>query len=315
MKLEIAIPVFKRPDLFRELLNTISLVESDRIAVSVYDDTDCSYTENETVCSDFEKKLNIIYKRNLINLGIDANIAQCFSKASHNWVLVVGEDDLLNPEGLTDLLDQLSGTRSDVVICRYNYFKNGKILQGLNPTQNFGSWQDFCNCYFDKLGFIGSFCIRADKPSDRNYLELNSFFGHLGMLLELLKVNQEPEFSHDVVVYNRVGGLDAFSWKSDALIVQQGMSTLLDYVSVNGLTELDLKPISTLVDNAFNPYKPKRALRLKAEGVLGSSTILREAFKRKSIGLLIIVMVPYPMCYLILKCYQAYKWNWAHENS
>ncbi|CAM3757446.1 glycosyltransferase family A protein [Mucilaginibacter galii] len=101
----IAIPSYGRPEEFEELLT--SIINSTQLPDEVI------------ICEDYSKQRSILkvigdkwapvfeakgckfnYIENEINLGYDANIRKLIQLSSFKWVILIGNDDLLLPEGI-----------------------------------------------------------------------------------------------------------------------------------------------------------------------------------------------------------------------
>jgi abequosyltransferase len=106
--LSIAIPTYNRASCLRLLLENLApqLIGEQRVEVIVSDNA--STDDTATVVTQFQRAgLPLNYVRNSGNLGADANILQCFSLAFGKYVWVVGDDDVIVPGALSQVLDLL----------------------------------------------------------------------------------------------------------------------------------------------------------------------------------------------------------------
>jgi hypothetical protein len=88
--LTIAIPVFERTDFFEEALLSI-LNQSLQCKVIVVDNNS-SHTFFEDMCA----KFNVDYFQNSSNIGMFSNWNKCFELAKTDFVMILGDDDILD---------------------------------------------------------------------------------------------------------------------------------------------------------------------------------------------------------------------------
>lgn len=105
--LTIAIPTFNRAEILKETLEEVlKITKGKNIEIVVSDN--CSEDDTEKYMMHMVNKFpEIRYYRNAENLGPDRNFLNCFEKAKGEYVLLLGDDDLLLENGLDSLLDAL----------------------------------------------------------------------------------------------------------------------------------------------------------------------------------------------------------------
>ncbi len=116
--LTLAIPTFNRSPFLAELLTSLlpqfAALSSGTAELLISDN--CSTDETESVVRQFVARgLPCRYLRNKANLGADANFLQCLDEATGQYVWVFGDDDLLVPNAIPDLLSLLEQTEVDLV--------------------------------------------------------------------------------------------------------------------------------------------------------------------------------------------------------
>src|SRR4051812_19448075 len=109
--LTIAIPTFNRAGYLEQNLEQLRLemkgVPESSVEILVSDN--CSPDSTARVVeAAIASGLKIRYVRNVENVGWGPNFAQCFGLAAGNYVLLLGDDDLLVDGALKLLLDRLS---------------------------------------------------------------------------------------------------------------------------------------------------------------------------------------------------------------
>ncbi|MCH9770196.1 MAG: glycosyltransferase [Gammaproteobacteria bacterium] len=113
MTLSICIPTYNRSKHLENCLNSIMISArslSGEIEVCISDNASTDRTES--VVASAKRSLNIAYKKNKVNLGIPQNFLNVVNMARGEFVWLIGDDDLLMPSGIADLI-QLINTNSN----------------------------------------------------------------------------------------------------------------------------------------------------------------------------------------------------------
>lgn len=123
----IAIPTWNRAAYLRlnlAQLETETIGKTHLVEILISDN--CSTDETAATVSEFTARgMKMRYIRNPENIGSDHNIAQCFNEAAGQYVLILGDDDMLVDGALGKLLKELGGNRYGVVFLRpYGYDKD-----------------------------------------------------------------------------------------------------------------------------------------------------------------------------------------------
>ena len=116
--ISLAIPTFNRAafltELLRSLLPQFAGLSSGTVELLISDN--CSTDATESVIRQFVARgLPCRYLRNSANLGADANFLKCLDEATGQYVWVFGDDDLLVPNALPDLVSLLEQSEVDLV--------------------------------------------------------------------------------------------------------------------------------------------------------------------------------------------------------
>jgi len=104
-KLSICIPTFNRYQHLVNCLNSIILNTNYReedVQICVSDN--CSTDETESVVHNAQEKIDIVYKKNKSNIGMARNFLEVVNMADGEYVWIIGDDDLLMPTALENLL-------------------------------------------------------------------------------------------------------------------------------------------------------------------------------------------------------------------
>ena len=121
MKFSICIPQYNRIDFLLKSLSLIGKQTYPSIEVIVSDDCSTDNTEQAITKLAPVYKFPLIYKRNDSNMGYDRNFRQSIELASGEYVIVIGNDDSINPNydlgTLADFLE--SHGRPDLGFCNF----------------------------------------------------------------------------------------------------------------------------------------------------------------------------------------------------
>ncbi len=135
--LSITIPTFNRAPFLAELLETLLPQLRDEPRAELLLSDNASTDETSALVAGFQTRgLRLRYLRNGENLGSDANFLQCLFQARGKYVWVLGDDDLLTPDAVPQLLSLLD---------------QGEL------TDDLGRPQDFDLVYLSSFGFSGQY--------------------------------------------------------------------------------------------------------------------------------------------------------------
>jgi glycosyltransferase involved in cell wall biosynthesis len=109
MKLSICIPTFNRSIYLSNCINSISANKGVDTDFQVCISDNCSTDKTEKVIRDSVTQIPIKYSRNKTNLGLAKNILKAVDMADGEFVWLIGDDDLLMPNALSEVLALLNG--------------------------------------------------------------------------------------------------------------------------------------------------------------------------------------------------------------
>jgi abequosyltransferase len=121
--LTIAIPTYNRSQYLVRLLESLKPqmeAARDLFGIELLLSDNASTDQTSEVVQDFCKNASFPCRtfRNQTNLGADGNILQCFTEAAGKYVWIVGDDDILLPGALLELLKLLQERDFDIVHLR-----------------------------------------------------------------------------------------------------------------------------------------------------------------------------------------------------
>ena len=191
----VVVPAYNRPEELRELLNSVLSQSMSPLEVVIVED--CSPERNllRQVCSDFKllfdaKSINLRLIENDVNLGFDRNLRKCLGSPDGKWALLLGNDDLLLPNAVEEVVRYLS--ENDVSVASRSFIrfdKDVKMPLGVSSISDvdmvFNVKNSSSNMIFRSGAFIGGLLFDVDFCR-RN--EVNAYDGSLYYQIYLFSV-------------------------------------------------------------------------------------------------------------------------------
>ncbi len=275
-KLTLGFPVYRRPDLLAGALNAITQSGcKDDVEVLVCDDS--TERANERVVEEAANTgLSIHYVNNERNLGIDANIKQCFDLARTEYCWVLGEDDHVTADGLSAVLAAIAETSSSIYFADYVYCSNDysrllskPLFSGLTVDS-----QESILARFHRIGFVGSIVIRQDlwaKVSPQ--APLGTYYHHVSVVgYSIFALNASVGYIGNICVLNRAEDGKSASWVQQALAVHFGYYRAIRFFeSYLSTAQRDL--LHSKSRELFRPYSVAWLLSKRADGAFSSQDI------------------------------------------
>ena len=255
--LTIAIPTWNRASflalslerLSQEGLNSWGLVEV------LICDNDSSDDTQRVVSEAIANGTPIRYVRNVENIGSDANIAQCFNLAQGEFVLIMGDDDLLIDGALTLLLKHLASGDYGVVCLRPYGFDADFRREYPGPVGSdrvFSEVGEFLAAISSLMTFISSCVINKSLLLG---VDAQQFCGdnlvQVHLVLRAALAGKENLFLDRYLIAckrNNSGGYD-FSQ-----VFVSNLGEVLDSCRPLGLKERDILAIENRLMLSFHPY-------------------------------------------------------------
>lgn len=106
--LSLCLPTYNRARCLREQFKRILAISpEDRKSIEIIVSDNCSTDDTPNVVQEYRNQIPFTYLRNQQNLGADRNFLQCLHNARGKYVWLLGDDDFLQTEYLSELLNQL----------------------------------------------------------------------------------------------------------------------------------------------------------------------------------------------------------------
>ena len=124
--LTIGILSFNRANALRRLLESCVVIPNDLVREVIVCD-DCSAFDVHELCNEFSDKLNTRVVRHSTNRGYARNYLSLFAHCRTEWLMIVADDDLVDPDQVGRLTRTLSGSSSCFISSVYN--RNGNLIR------------------------------------------------------------------------------------------------------------------------------------------------------------------------------------------
>lgn len=163
--LTIAIPTYNRSGCLAQLLEFLApqLAGETRVELLISDNASPDDTP-EVVASFQARGTELTYSRNETNIGSDANFIRCYEMARGEYVWIFGDDDIIVPGGLQEVLSRLETGDFELLFVRTKGFsgryEHSAASEIAHKIKVFSRPEDFALYAYAGLTFISSNIIR-----------------------------------------------------------------------------------------------------------------------------------------------------------
>jgi glycosyltransferase involved in cell wall biosynthesis len=257
--LTISIPTYNRADfLEKNLFQLGRLCKNQMEDIEILISDNCSPDHTSLVVTKFNSSsFPIRYIKNEINIGSDANIAQCFNLAKGKYVLILGDDDFILSGILEQIIPILKGDIKTGVICMKPYgLQSDDLYEAPIDTQKtiltFNDAGKYLAHINKLITFISSNIINKSLLTDvdaRNFMGENLVQVHL-VIKAALRSEQNifiDQFSL-ACTRNNSGGYD-FS-----KVFVTNLGNILDIYESHGLARKSITQFENKLLFTYYPY-------------------------------------------------------------
>lgn len=178
--LTIYIPTYNRKEQLKACLDHICPQINDEVVLVVRDNNSNSF-DCESFCSEYVKRFGIIYQRNVVNVGMECNIAKGFEFCETKWLWVVGDDDWVIEGAVSHVLQTIKKHESAVFI-KFNSSFSG-VVEGIDSfCEVMKTPYEFTNSYFISEGVHNIGLTKNEMFWHYKYLSTN-----IGQILRVIK--------------------------------------------------------------------------------------------------------------------------------
>jgi glycosyltransferase involved in cell wall biosynthesis len=297
--LTIAIPTFNRAFYLAILLKQLnkeipSLLDSKAIEIIISDNASDDDTQ-DVVNYAIENGLEINYFRNIKNIGSDRNIAQCFNMASGNYVLIIGDDDVLIDGMLRKIIKNLINFSPSILYLRaygYNYDFVSELPAIDGKWVSYNDIGDFLNNVGAQISLIST-CVfnkQLIEPLDANlFIGSNLVQVHLA-LRALLSFKPALAYTGYAVACKRNNS----SGYSYAEVFVKNLGSILDSYQCDRFSLDSIARFEGVLIKSHHPYYVWRSLDSKPNEI----SVSKKIFENRYRGRLDYFIFILPMYYL-----------------
>jgi abequosyltransferase len=216
--LTIAIPTFNRATYLdtclRRIAEELNLLEVDkRKLVKVYISNNASTDNTATVIANYELRKTCDFEsvHNSENIGAERNVVQCYKLSSSQYVWILGDDDVILPGALDEILNVLLQKNVDILYLNHYWFKKDYMKRAKNNHRNkkrkvstYLSSLDFARRTNVMLTFISGLIVPSDIEFEDSFdILAGSYLSQLGWILPSLRDGNRFVVIEDEVIAAR----------------------------------------------------------------------------------------------------------------
>jgi abequosyltransferase len=219
--LTIAIPTYKRPALLTELLSVLEpqLAAHPEVEVLVSDNGSPDGTE-EAVRSFLDRGVPIRYQRHAQNIGAEANFISCLRSARGKYFWICGDDDIIVPGALDELVGHLSREEFDLVyVTSYGFRKDFLAERQSDPFNRrfhrISSATHLSKAVNIMFSFVSGIVVNKDRleqiPHEDPATFIDSQLTQLSWVLPLLRNHRRSLILWNRLVAGRQGNAGGYA--------------------------------------------------------------------------------------------------------
>ena len=216
--ISVAIPAFNRVAVLPELLDSILRQEFDDFDIVIAEDCSPERPAIRAKAREYQKHYGdkIKYHENQHTLGYDGNLKRLSELATGEYVLFMGNDDLLAPGALIAVA-QAVRLRSDVgVILRsYASFKEDpklpvQVFRYFDDDRVFPPGDDTVVTFFRRSVFISGMVVKRSSAIANSTTRFDGTLLYQQHLVGQILKHQSGVYLNQILTYHRLGGVPDF---------------------------------------------------------------------------------------------------------
>ena len=217
--LSICVPTFNRSESLKSLFKVLSAVKKDhQDIIEVCVSNNCSTDDTANVIAEWKNLLNIKDITQDENIGCMRNCVAVTSISSGRWVLIMGDDDSINTNNFTKLLETLHTSAANWVFCGVgdsfgNEYLLGDLIEGCLDKK--AMQKEMIRAGLYRFGFVGMHIFPGELRDIFAKLTVSQIesWPHIGLLMQQLSNEGDYLVSHAPIVNQAANGNELF-WQS-----------------------------------------------------------------------------------------------------
>ena len=216
--ISICIPAYNRAELLSELLDSVLTQDFPDYEIVISEDNSPQRPEIRAIASRYSQhhKGIIRYFENSINYGYDANIRKLIELANGDYVLFMGNDDLLAPNALRLIAEAVHNYPSIGVVLRsYASFIDApsrpvQIFRYFNEDRFFPSGTESAITFFRRCVFISGLVIKRSSALAYASDRFDGTLLYQQYLVGNILKRESGVYLNCILSYHRLGGVPDF---------------------------------------------------------------------------------------------------------
>jgi len=184
LKLTIAIPTFNRAKDLDNCLFELFKSYKRNFNIIVQDNSSNDNTE-DVVFKYISMGLPISYSKNSTNLGWAKNFEICFKKTKTEFLILLGDDDIISFRAIDSILDLINSKNPDLIFLKaFSFKKTPKNQNKIVPKFKKCKLEEFLVDTILQFRLISSYVIKTKYISMTN--DFTGNFAHLNVIYKVL---------------------------------------------------------------------------------------------------------------------------------
>jgi glycosyltransferase involved in cell wall biosynthesis len=258
--LTIVIPTYNRPQQILRRVEELLPHLSAETELLIIDNHSPSSVEDLVRRSFDLTQSHVRFVRNRFNIGACGNICRCFEEATGEWMWMLGDDDITDPDAIRNILDEIRKSSPNPKIAGFTCSTG---IFDYSESQLISSFEALCEELSDPIKLCNAIFISAHvyrlklvQPHLRDaYLSISSYAPHLVIMLRCIESELDWKYLPFKSVHHTPPN-SSTSWNPE--IISAGLPLLLE--SVGETVKISHTFQNSLVHHLHN-ISLKRALR------------------------------------------------------
>ena len=216
--LSICVPTYNRKHFLKNIVSQlIELVDLHEFNIELCIQDNCSTDDTWSYLKEVTENKNYISIKTLSkNIGANRNQIDVTAMASSKWILVVGDDDMMIKEGLSDLLAILPTLDEvDYILINTKIDDQTNLINLNNGFQNLKTLKKSLIHSINEYGFCGSHLMTrevAQSMRARKYEEIRTWPAFGTFINNAFPLDKKIYFFETAVVWQDANG-QAMTWQ------------------------------------------------------------------------------------------------------
>jgi len=193
-KLSIVIPTYNRAKILKENILFI-IKECKRLSIDIYISDDSTNLNTQKIINELRKKYSFIhYTKNTPRLGHDKNLFHTLQLSNSDYIWLLGDSTIINPNSLEKILDIINSKKSEIIslntINRNIDFQTGQYSDFIEILWKFGWHLNLTGATIyprDSIAILSTMDINKYK----NFPQFSLIFSYLARKKSLYWINEK----------------------------------------------------------------------------------------------------------------------------